>query len=179
MWTSTKTVLVIALCIVGCATAPDTTAGRNNLEASARDTVNAMIRRDPGLQTVLNRSAGYVVFPKVGKGGALIGGAFGQGVLFERGQRTGFVKLEQASIGAQLGGETFAELLVLQDAAVVRDVKDGDLTLGADAGVTVLTAGAAATTEFNRGIAAFVMPLGGMMVDVSVSGQRIQYIPAG
>jgi hypothetical protein len=68
---------------------------------------------------------------------------------------------------------------VLRDPVVVQDVKDGDYTLGADASVVVLTTGAAESANFARGVAAFVMPLGGAMVDVSIAGQRIQFTPAG
>jgi lipid-binding SYLF domain-containing protein len=138
-----------------------------------------MTQRDPSIRPVLDRAAGYVVFPKIGEGGAIIGGAYGQGVLFEHGQRIGFVKLEQASVGATLGGKTYAELLVFRDPADLQDVKDGEFTLTADADVVVLTAGAAATASLQAGVTAFVMPLGGLMVDASVAGQRLRFVPAG
>lgn len=179
MWTSLKAAAVVVLCAFGCATAPETPSGRRELEASADDTLRAMIRRDPSLNQVLSNAAGYVVFPSIGKGGVIVGGAYGQGVLYERGRRTGFVKVEQASLGAQLGGQTFSEVLILQNHEALRDVKDGDYTLSGDASVVALTAGAASTIEFNQGVAAVVMPRGGAMVDVSIAGQRLQYVPAG
>jgi lipid-binding SYLF domain-containing protein len=170
---------VVVMCVVGCATSPSTPAGRQDLVRNAETTREQMVRRDPSLRSFLDQAAGYVVFPRIGKGGAIVGGAYGQGVLFEQGRATGFVKLEQASLGAQLGGQTFAELLVLGGPRDVRDVKDGDYTMSADASVIALTSGAAASANLADGVTAFVMPLGGLMVDVSVAGQRIQFEPAG
>lgn len=170
---------VVAVVVMGCATAPKSAGGRQELVVDAQNTLDQMVRRDPGLRQVIDNAAGYVVFPSIGKGGVIVGGAFGQGVLFERGQQTGFVKVEQASLGAQLGAQTFAELLVFSRASDVADVKDGDYTLSADASVIVLTSGAAASANLATGVTAFVMPLGGAMVDVSIAGQRLQFQPAG
>ena len=179
MWTTVKAAVVVVACVAGCATAPDTRAGRSDLEASARQTLRDMTLRQPSIQQVLNTSAGYVVFPRIGEGGVIVGGAYGQGVLFEGGRRTGFVKVEQASVGAVLGGKSYSEILVFRDREALRDVKDGEYELRADADVVVLTAGAAATTTFKGKVVAFVLPVGGLMVDVSVAGQRLQYVPAG
>lgn len=180
MWMTVRAaVVVVAACIVGCATAPETGSGRADLEASARETVHNMIQREPSITRYIDGAAGYVVFPKIGEGGVIVGGAYGQGVLFERGRRTGFVKVEQAAVGAMLGGKSYSELLVLRTPEALRDVKDGEYELRGDADVVVLTEGAAATTTFKGSVVAFVMPIGGLMVDVSVAGQRLKYVPAG
>src|SRR5690348_13677136 len=99
---------VLALAVAGCASTNMTsTASQPDLEARAKSTLGEMIARDPGLADVVHDSYAYAVFPDVGKAGALVaGGAYGRGVLFERGQMVGDVKLEQASLGPQLGGET-------------------------------------------------------------------------
>lgn len=159
----------------GCATAPATQAERQSLQTSARATLDEMIARNPAIQDTIRNAPGYAVFPSIGKGGVLVGGAHGRGILYERGVPTGFVSVEQASIGAQLGGQTFAQLLVLRTPQQVADVRAGRFTAGADLGVVVLTTGASARTNFNPNASVFVMPRGGLMVDVSVNGQRIKY----
>lgn len=173
----TSMVAMLALSVAACAGAPRTATQRENLEESARITLSRMETRDPGLRGVLDDSPGYVVFPSIGKGGAIVGGAFGRGVLFENDRPSGYVELSQASIGAQLGGQTFAELIVVHDANTLRQLKAGTFELGADASVVALTAGAAASTSFKDETTVFVMPIGGLMVDVSVSGQQISYRP--
>jgi lipid-binding SYLF domain-containing protein len=165
--------------IAACATAPKTQQDQQNLEADARATLDAMRARDPGLQQLLDASAGYVVLPRVGKGGAIAGGAFGRGVLFENGQATGWVSLSQASLGAQLGGQEFAELIVLEHDVDVQRLRDGRFSLGANASAVAVTQGAAASTRFADGTAVFVMPRGGLMAELSISGQQLNFEPRG
>ena len=165
--------------LAGCATTPDTPAERQSLEARANATIQTMTARDPGLQSVLDQAYGYAVFPEIGKGGALVGGAHGIGVVYEQGRPVGYVELNQGSIGAQLGAQTFSELIVFRNQPALQRLKAGNFDLGAGASAVALTAGAAAATRFEGGVAVFVMPQGGLMVDVSVSGQQLNYEPRG
>lgn len=162
-------------CLAGCATAPSTKAEKQSLQQQADATLSSMIAQDPELRDVTRNALAYAVFPSVGKGGVLVGGAYGKGILYEGGMPTGFVSLEQASIGAQLGGESFSELLVLRSPADVSALKSGKYSVGAGASAVVLSSGAAAHTTFDPNASVFVMQRGGLMVDVSVSGQQIKY----
>jgi lipid-binding SYLF domain-containing protein len=165
--------------VTGCATAPKSASEQQSLEARANTTIDEMTSREPALAGMLSTAAGYAVFPDIGKGGALVGGAFGRGVLYANGRVIGFVKVEQASIGAQLGAQTFAELLVLPDMGSLDRVKRGELTLGADVGAVALTTGALARAQLADGVQVFLLPRGGLMAELTLSGQRIQYEPAG
>lgn len=169
-----------SVALAACATKPATVSEQSSLDAQARSTLGQMAARDSRINDVLHDAYGYAVFPDIGKAGAAgVGGAFGRGVLFIHGMPSGFVKLEQASAGVELGGETFAELLVLHTPAEVQKLKRGELDLGAGASAVVLKEGAAINSPTIRGADVFVMPRGGAMVEVSVRGQRIQYAPAG
>jgi lipid-binding SYLF domain-containing protein len=161
-----------------CGGAPKTATERINLEDSAQLTLRKMESRDPSLRSVLMDADAYAVFPSVGKGGLIVGGAFGRGVLYERGMATGYVELSQASLGAQLGGETFAQLIVLRDYEDVLAIKRGTFDASAGASVTVLTSGAARAASLQPDDnLVIIMPRGGLMVDVSVAGQRFEYRP--
>lgn len=168
---------LVAGCAVfaGCATAPSTRAERDNLRRDAEVTLDAMYARDPALHDIARGALAYAVFPSIGKGGALVGGAYGRGILYEGGVATGYVSLEQASIGAQLGGESFSELLVLRNADDIEALKAGRFSVGANLGVVVLTSGANTHETFNPDASVFVMPRGGLMVDISVNGQKVKY----
>ncbi len=171
---------IVVLAIAGCATSPPTRQGKTALEQEADATLGEMRTRDPSIDNVLRGSYAYAVFPDVGKAGVGgVGGAYGRGVLFEHGRPNGYVKLEAGSVGAELGGQTYAELLVLRNADDVQRLKQGHFDLGANVSAVALKSGAAAAADFRSGRAVFVMPHGGLMVDVSVSGQRIDYQPAG
>ncbi len=175
---SPKTIAIIAIAgAAACASTPKTQAQKANLEQKSAATVGEMTQKDPSLRDLLRDADAYAVFPEIGKGGVIVGGAHGVGMLYEHGASTGFVTLDQASIGAQLGGQTFSEVLVLRDPEATNKLKTSGLSLGANIGATVVDAGAAASADFNEGMAAFVLPRGGLMVDISVSGQKIDYQP--
>jgi lipid-binding SYLF domain-containing protein len=138
-----------------------------------------MKARDPGLGNLLDSAYGYAVFPDIGKGGVIVGAAYGRGVLYEHGHQVGYLELNQGSIGAQLGGQTFAELIVFRDRFAVERLKAGSFELGANASAVALQSGAAASAAFADGVAVFTLPHGGLMAELSVSGQKLNYQPRG
>lgn len=171
----TKTLALLAILLTGCATAPQTRAERENLRNRAETTIQEMTTRNPAIADAIRNAPAYAVFPSVGKGGVLVGGAYGKGILYEGGRASGYVSLQQASLGAQLGGQSFAELLLLRTPGEIADVKSGRYSVGADASAVILTAGAAGSTTFDPNTTVFVMPRGGLMVDISISGQQLKY----
>ncbi|MGN6107538.1 MAG: hypothetical protein ACTHU0_20680 [Kofleriaceae bacterium] len=159
----------------GCGGAPKTVQEQQSLVQRANATLNEMFAKNPGLRDVVAASYGYAVFPSVGKGGVVVGGAYGRGILYEQGRPTGFVELKQGSLGAQLGGASFSELVILRSPHEVADLKAGRFNVGANATAVLVTAGAAGAAR--TGATVFVMPRGGLMVDVSVAGQTLGYQP--
>jgi lipid-binding SYLF domain-containing protein len=167
----------VLVMLAACGTKAPPPAQQQTLKSQAANTLAEMTARDPSLPTLLGQSAGYAVFPSVGAGGAVVGGAFGKGILYEQGMPTGYVEISQGSIGLQLGGQTYAQLVALETPADVAHLKSGNVTLGANANAVVLKTGAAAETHFQGGVAVVVMPRGGLMAGVTVTGQQIRYRP--
>jgi len=62
---------------------------------------------------LLAESYGYAVLPTIGKGGIGIGGAGGTGCVFARGKHTGKVSMGQITIGWQLGGQAYSQIIRL------------------------------------------------------------------
>jgi lipid-binding SYLF domain-containing protein len=175
-----RSIAIFGLALSACATAPKTAPERRALETNADATLQTMISRDPGLRDLLRQAAGYAVFPSIGKGGFLAGGAYGRGIVYENGKKIGFVELNQASLGAQIGGQTFSELIVFATPEGLKQLQGGEYNLVGQASAVALQTGAAAQTQFGRdGVAVFVMPRGGAMVDVSIAGQRLNFEPRG
>lgn len=172
-------VSTIALVAIACGGTPKTQSDRDNMYRQASSTLAAMQTKDPSLTPLLNSAAGYAVFPNIGKGGLIAGAAHGRGVLYEHGQPTGFVEMTQGSLGAQIGAQSFAQLLVLRTPYDVQKLKTGNFSLGANASAVALTAGAGAAADTTRGVNVFIMPRGGVMAELSVSGQQFTFSPAG
>jgi lipid-binding SYLF domain-containing protein len=128
---------------------------------------------------MLRSAAAYVVFPDIAKGGFVAGGAYGRGILYERGQHAGFVELNQASVGAQVGAQSFAELIVFADPVDVAKLKQGAYSMSANASAVMLSEGAAASAQFKDGVAVFVVPDRGVMAELTISGQKLNYSSQG
>jgi lipid-binding SYLF domain-containing protein len=152
-------------------------AREDELVGDAQRTVAKYRRADPSLDEFFQRSSAYVVFPGIGKGGYVVGGAHGTGVLFENGVPTGKVTMNQVTVGAQIGGEEFTEVIFLQTPKNVAAFKQGKANLSAQASAVALDQGAAAVAKYKNGVAIFTQMKGGLMAEASVGGQKFSFEP--
>jgi lipid-binding SYLF domain-containing protein len=166
---------VVAGLLGSCATAPASREDKAELVAEATSRWQQMNAEDPALGTLVKRSHGYALFPNVGKGGLVVGGAYGRGVVYERGQHIGYSDVTQGSVGLQAGGQSFSELLVFENKAALDRFKEGRLGFAADASAVVLKSGVATNTNFVDGVAVVVQPIGGVMVEAAIGGQQFTY----
>jgi lipid-binding SYLF domain-containing protein len=159
--------------LAGCATAPASRPERETLLTESVTALQRMSAEDPGVGALVKRGSGYAVFPTVTKGGLVVGGARGQGVLYERGRHTAYCDLTQATVGAQVGAQTFSELLVFESPAALDRFKAGQLAFAADASAVALQRGVAtANLPFVDGVAVVVSPITGAMAEAAIGGQQ-------
>lgn len=164
--------------VAGCETAPPTQAKRAMLVEEAQTTVARFKDADPSLIERFDNAFGYAVFPTVGKGGAGIGGAYGRGVVYSEGEMIGYADLSQGTVGLQLGGQAYSEVIFFEDARAVRDFTSGEFALAAQVSAVAATAGAAETADYDNGVMVFTMAKGGLMYEASVGGQKFNFVPA-
>ena len=142
---------------------------------------------------MLAQSYGYAVLPTIGKGGAGIGGAGGTGCVYAGGKHVGYVSMGQVTIGWQLGGQSYSQLVLFKNADTYKEFTQGNFEFGADATAVALTYGAAAgaSTEgasatagdtkgkgaWKRGMAVFTVAKGGLMYEASIGGQKYNFKP--
>lgn len=165
------------LALTGCSTAPRSTEGRSEIRTEADRTVTKARANDPSLGALMTNSAGYAVFPVVGKGAVGVGGAYGKGVLYENGIQVGYCDLSQASIGLQLGGQGYSEIIVFENKAAVDKFKTGNFAFDAQASAVALRSGAGANAKYDKGVAVFTMNEAGLMYEASIGGQKFTYEP--
>jgi lipid-binding SYLF domain-containing protein len=141
------------------------------------------------------RAYGYAIFPNVGSGAVGIGGAYGKGRVYVAGHLVGYTSMKQVSIGPQIGGKSYSQIVFFEDKRSYEEFISGKFEFGADASVTAITAGANAdagtggvtkgTSEgprdantqgkYNTGFAVFVVQKGGLMAGASVAGQKFSF----
>ena len=134
-------------------------------------------KTDPGMDSWFKSAAGYAVFPSVGKGGLVVGGAYGKGLVLANEAVIGTTSLSQVTVGLQLGGQAYAEFIFFKDQTALEDFKRGNFELGAQASAVAATAGASADAAYNKGVAIFTNVTGGLMYEASVGGQKFEFEP--
>ena len=133
--------------------------------------------KDPGMKKIFSDAVGYAVFPTVGKGAIGVGGARGKGWVYEGGAIVGKSTLTQVSIGLQLGGQAYSEIVFFQTKQALDNFKLGHLKLDAQASAVALTARASTDLAYRSGVAIVTMAKGGLMYEASVGGQKFSYTP--
>ena len=137
----------------------------------------AFVKADPGLKKLMNSSAGYAIFPNVGKGGLGVGGATGNGILYERGKPSGTARLTQLTIGFQAGGQVYQELLLFENEESLSRFKDNKFELSAQLSAVAAASGVSADAKYNEGVLVFTLPKKGLMYEATVGGQKFTYKP--
>ncbi len=143
----------------------------------AQATVALFKKTDPGLSRFFERSIGWAVFPTVGKGAIGIGGAHGSGVLFQGGMAVGTCTLTQVTVGFQLGGQAYSEIIFFETPGTLSDFKKGALALAAQVSAVAAAEGASANARYQLGVAVFTIAKGGLMYEASVGGQKFSFEP--
>lgn len=158
----------------------------------------AVFNKSEAVQPFFENAYGYAVFPLIGKGGFVIGGAYGIGQVYRGGKVTGRTSLTKISIGAQLGGQAFSEIIFFQDQRAYNEFISGSFEFDAAASAVVITAGvqvragtdgvsASATAGpvtgtqaiigYQKGIAVFIHARGGLMYEMVIGGQKFNFQP--
>lgn len=150
----------------------------NTVHPEVQAALKRLEKRDPGLKPFLKKAHAYAVFPSVGKAAAVVGAAFGTGEVFRAGELVGYAGIVQATIGAQLGGATFTQVIAFESPRALARFKRSPLTLAANASTVLVKAGAAASADYEKGVTVFVHGKGGMMLEAAAGGQKLVFKPA-
>jgi lipid-binding SYLF domain-containing protein len=168
--------LCLAIILAGCAIAPEKPEAKAVLSAESNEAIAIFKDKDPGIQRFFDKSYGYAVLPKIFKGAFWVGGAYGKGEVYEQGKMVGYCSMSQATLGISFGGEYFREIIFFRDKNDLEVFKSEEFTFSAQVTGVAATIGAAAKADYQSGMAVFVTTDKGLMVDVSLGGQKFKYI---
>lgn len=145
---------------------------QNSEEARA-----AFIKTDPSMSTLFTNSYGYVIFPNVGKGAFIVGGAGANGAVYQNGREIGTAKLRQVSIGLQAGGQTYREVIFFENEEAMDRFKANKIEFSGQVSAVAAKSGASANAKYTDGVQVFTEQKNGLMVEASVGGQKFSYKP--
>ena len=161
------------------------------------DTIN-VFKKSEAVQPFFKNAYGYAVFPTIGKAGIGIGGSYGTGQVYKGRKVTGEVSLIKGSIGWQLGGQAFSQMIFFEDKRAYDEFTSGNFEFDATASAVAITAGAQASAgtegasagasagpatgaqakaNYHKGMVVFVHAKGGLMYEASIGGQKFTFKP--
>ena len=168
----------------------------NVAQADNYSNIIEIFKQSEAVQPFFENAYGYAVFPTIGKGGIGIGGAYGKGQVYRGGKVTGTASLVKVTIGFQLGGEVFSEIIFLQDKRAYDEFTSGNFEFDAAVSAVAITAGVQAKvgtegatagasagpatgeqaeTSYRKGMAVFVHAKGGLMYEAAIGGQKFSF----
>lgn len=157
-----------------------------------KDAIAAFMKSDV-VRDFHESAYGYAVFPDIGKGGFGVGGAYGKGGVYRDGKKTGNASMAQVSIGFQLGGQVYRQVIYFQDKRAFDDFTSGNFEFSAQAEAIAVTASAGVSAgsegtsasanseqseaRYHKGMVVFTMGKGGLMYQATLGGQKYNYTP--
>ena len=147
----------------------------NELINDSKEAKVQFVKTDSLMQSLFDNSYGYVIFPNVGKGAIGVGGAAGNGIVFENGKPVGSAKLKQVTVGFQFGGQVYREVIFFENKAALDRFKDGNFEFSAQASAVAATVGASANVKYRDGVLVFTQEKKGLMYEASIGGQKFGY----
>lgn len=166
----------LAATVAACSTAPKSESERSVLSADTQAFLRRARELDPTLSRFFDGAVGYAAIPEIAKGGLIVGGAYGRGQVFEKGGRlVGYCDVSQGSIGAQIGGQSFGEIIFFETREAFSNFKGGQFALAAQASAVALSEGAGAAAKYDNGVAIFILQPKGLMLEASIGGQQFSF----
>lgn len=173
-----QTSLLVVLFAIATSAMAQVGAWDPKAEEKAEKTITTFREKNDKMNSYFEDSYGYVVFPSVGKGGIVLGGAHGRGSVYEQGELIGAAKMTQVTIGFQWGGQAYSEVLFFKDKATLDSFKNSELKFAGQASAVAVTLGASADIAYENGVAVYTLAKGGLMYEASLGGQKFNFLPA-
>ncbi len=143
--------------------------------SESNESKTEFIKTDPSMAALFESSYGYVIFPKIGKGGFIVGGSGGHGILYEKGKAIGTVETGQVTVGAQIGGQAYREVIFFEDKAALDRMKESKTEFSSQVSAVAVQSGVSKNAKYTDGVSVFTQDLGGLMAEATVGGQKFKY----
>ena len=134
-------------------------------------------------RAILEKAVGVAVFPSLLKGGFVVGGQRGHGILSVRDKKTGlwsapaFLTVTGGSIGAQIGGQSIDLILVVNNERGLENLVKNQFKIGADAGVAAGPVGREASASTDLQMRAQILSYSrarGLFAGITLNGATIR-----
>ena len=170
-----RCMMITTVLLAGTAVFAQNTSKERRLMRDSKEAKADFIATDGLMSSLFANSYGYVIFPNVGKGGIGIGGAAGNGIVYERGTVVGKAQLTQLSIGFQFGGQAYREVIFFENESDLDRFRQNKIEFAAQASAVAVTAGVSGNVKYKEGVMIFTQQKGGLMYEASIGGQKFNF----
>jgi lipid-binding SYLF domain-containing protein len=174
-FTGLPVVLFLSMIIIGVSVSGQTSTKEKRLIRDAEEAKEDFISTDGLMKGLFDEAYGWVIFPNVGKGGMGIGGAAGNGIVYEKGKMIGKAKMTQVSFGFQFGGQAYREVIFFETEKDLDRFRENKIEFAAQASAVAASQGVSANVKYEDGVMIFTQQKGGLMYEASVGGQKFEF----
>lgn len=167
--------LMLLTLVLACTMVEAQNTKEQRIIGDSKKAKTEFVKTDKLMQSLFNNSYAYVIFPNVGKGAIGVGGASGNGTVFQKGKAIGSAEMKQLTIGLQLGGQAYREVIFFENEAALTRFKENKFEFAGQASAVAAKKGAATNMKYREGVMVFSQQKGGLMYEASVGGQKFEY----
>ena len=176
-------VLLIALPLPAASHADETSAEAERVAAATDVFDEVMNLPEQSIpHTVVSKAQGVAIFPAVKKGGFVVGGQWGRGIMSVRGARgswsaPAFLTLTGGSFGLQIGGQEIDLVLIVMNREGLERLVRNQFKVGVDAGIAAGPVGRDAQAATDIQMRAKILSYSrarGLFAGVTINGGTIK-----
>jgi lipid-binding SYLF domain-containing protein len=172
--------MALVMSLPMAASTPAFAASKSELTASSQRVLNNLVAQVPAAKAAKSKAVAVLVFPNITKAGLVVGGQYGEGVLWRKGKPVGYYNTAGASWGMQAGAQQFGYVMFFMTEKALKylDSSEG-FEVGVGPSVVVVDSGMAkniTSTTLTEEIYAFVFGQKGLMAGVGLQGNKITRI---
>ena len=159
---------------------PAESASAAEINRNAKNALEKLYTDTPSAKILGEKARAILVFPAITKGGFIVGGQFGEGVLMKNGKTAAYYSTVSVSYGLQAGIQKYGYVLffMTDSAHAYLDRSDG-WELGTGPSIVIVDKGAAgslSTTTARSDIYAFFFDQKGLMAGLGLQGTKVTKI---
>lgn len=169
--------LLIALATALLAPAAAIAADHAALERDARSAYKKLIAKIPAAKDLSRNAVAVLVFPKITKAGLVVGGQYGDGVLFKQGKTSGYYNTAGASYGLQAGAQQYGYAMFFMNEKSLQTLNTAQcFEVGVGPTIVMVDEGmgkSLTSTTAQDDIYAFIFSQKGLMAGLGLQGNKI------
>ena len=152
-------------------------AVEGDLEEEVQQTIQRFQTAEPQTISLFQSAYGYMVFPRIEKGAAIAGGAYGEGLVYEQGKLVGQAKMTHITVGVQAGGGTYAEVIFFENESTMNPFKKSEIIASKQASAFGPHDSDSANLSDRPGMSIFTLNRTGGFLEASVGAEKITFCP--